>query len=769
MDSSRLVLPAGPAPGADARADADPVADDPDAQLAFTSELDAVDGHAARRSHLQLGGLWCAGCATTIERALEAEPGVLRARVAYGTQRATVSWQPHATSVSRLVAAVARAGYGAAPDVAAPARALRQAEARRMLWRLFVAVFCMMQIMMYQTPLYLAAPGTLAPDLRALLLWAAWLLAIPVVVFSAAPLFQDAWRGLKRRRIGMDLPVSLGIAVMFVASTGATFDPGGVFGRDAYFDSLAMFVTFLLVGRWLTLALRNRVAATLEEAIARTPAALRRIEADGSIALIAPQRLRRGDRVSVLVGEAFAADGPIESGETEVDEALLTGESRPVAKRAGDIAIAGSINLGGAVVQRAERVGADTRYDGIVRMMRGALSDRPAVLRAADRVARPFLWIVLLLAAGAAAAWSVVDPSRAVWVAVSVLIVTCPCALSLAAPSALLAAAGALSSRGVLVRRLDAIEALAGIDTVCFDKTGTLTEPSLRHAEVEPKHGAHRAGLDAAALLAMAAALARLSTHPMARALAGAAGAEGSSTTTAWREVREHAGLGLEALGVDGSRYRLGSRQWVTGTDIDIDASAPSAGVETWFSGPSGVLARFRFAETLRADAAASIDSLRQAGLTVELLSGDAPERVRAVADTLGIACAIGGASPADKLAAVTRLQADGHRVAMVGDGLNDAPVMARADVSFAIGQGLSLTRSTADFALMSGSLADIGWAREVARRAMRIVRQNMAWAVAYNAVCLPLAIAGWFPPWVAGLGMAASSLVVVANAWRIA
>ena len=767
MDSTRLVLPAGPAPGADARADADPVADDPDAQLAFTSELDAVEGRPARRSHLQLTGLWCAGCATTIERALEAEPGVLRARVAYGTQRATVSWQPHATSVSRLVAAVAHAGYGAAPDVAAPARTLRQAEARRMLWRLFVAGFCMMQIMMYQTPLYVAAPGTLAPDLRALLLWAAWLLAIPVVVFSAAPLFQDAWRGLKQRRIAMDLPVSIGIAVMFVASTGATFDPGGVFGRDAYFDSLAMFVTFLLVGRWLTLALRNRVAATLEEAIARTPAALRRIEADGSIALIAPQRLRRGDRLSVLAGEAFAADGPIESGETDVDEALLTGESRPVAKRPGDVAIAGSINLGAVVVQRADRVGADTRYDGIVRMMRGALSDRPATLRAADRIAGPFLWIVLLLAAGAAAAWSIVDPSRAVWVAVSVLIVTCPCALSLAAPSALLAAAGALSKRGVLVRRLDAIESLAGIDTVCFDKTGTLTEPSLRRAEVEPQHGARRAGLDAAALLAMASSLARLSTHPMARALADARGASGPDTPTAWHAVREHAGLGLEAIGVDGGRYRLGAQHWIAGADETVTGA--TAGAETWFSGPSGALARFRFGETLRSDAAASIDALRHAGLTVELLSGDAPERVRAVADTLGIARALGAASPADKLAAVARLQTGGHRVAMVGDGLNDAPVMACADVSFAMGQGLSLTRSTADFALMSGSLADIGWARDTARRTMRIVRQNMAWAVAYNAVCLPLALFGWFPPWVAGLGMAASSLVVVANAWRIA
>lgn len=719
----------------------------------------ATDGRVACSTTLRLAGLWCVGCAATVERTLDAQPGVLEARVSYGTQRAVVTWDPSATGLARLIEAVTTAGYGAAPDAAAPARALRQAETRRMLWRLFVAGFAMMQVMMYQAPLYFAAPGTLAPDLRQLLLWAAWLLTIPVVMFSAAPLFRDAWASLRQRRIGMDVPVVIGIVVTFVVSTGATFDPAGVFGHEAYFDSLTMFVSFLLVGRYLTLRMRNRVAATLEGALDRTPATVRRLNADGSTTIVAPSQLRRGDRLRILAGEAFAADGPLVDGATEVDEALLTGESRPVAKKPGDVAIAGSINLSGAVVQVAERLGDETRYAGIVALMRGALLDRPAMLRAADRVAGPFLWAVLLLAALAAGTWSVIDPSRAVWVAVSVLIVTCPCALSLAAPSALLAAAGALSRRGVLVQRLDALEALARIDTVCFDKTGTLTRPTAGAVRVELHPGSRDAGFDEGAVLARAASLARLSAHPVAAAIAAASAGDANFE---WREAREHAGLGVEGVAGDGRRFRLGSRAWVA------EGDSTSAETGTWLGVQGTLLARFLPDEALRDDARSVVDTLRGAGIDVVLLSGDAPERVAAVAGRLGIAQAIGGATPAGKVEVVAALHARGRRVAMVGDGLNDAPVMARADVSLAMGEGMALTRSKADITLMSGSLADIPWAREVARRALRIVRQNLAWAIAYNATCLPLAALGWFPPWAAGIGMAGSSLIVVLNSLRV-
>jgi P-type Cu2+ transporter len=738
------------------------VVDDPQLQQDFTTWETDADSRRLGRSQLRLAGLACAGCAGAVERALRAEPGVIEVNASYATQRASVLWDPEHTRVSDLLAAVRRAGYDAAPDAAAATRTMRQAEERKALWRLFVAAFCMMQVMMYQAPLYLADPGAMSGDLRKLLLWAAWLLSIPVVLFSAAPMFREAWEGLRRRRIGMDLPVSIGIALTFIVSTGATFAPGPMFGNDPLFDSLTMFVSFLLVGRWLALKMRNRVAASLEGALSRLPTAVRVVADDGATTLIPLHRLQRGDRVRVLAGEAFPADGRLLEGDTEVDEALLTGESRPVSRNCGDEAIAGSINLRAPVLQRAERIGADTRYEGIVRLMRTAMTDRPPVLRAADRVAGPFLWGVLVLAALAGAAWSFVDPSRAVWVAVSVLIVTCPCALSLAAPSALLAAAGALVRRGVLVQRFDALESLAGIDTICFDKTGTLTEacPEVVSTELQPAAGV--AGFDERAVRAIAAVLAGLSTHPLSHALATS---PCGPSSLSFRRVREYPGLGVEGLGSDGAEYRLGAPVWATRGAV---CGPSAAGPEAWLGGPGGALARFGFAEVLRDDARDTLGALRDCGLEIQLLSGDASARVADVARRLGVAHARGDATPADKLAAIAALQSTGHRVAMVGDGLNDAPVMARADASFAIGDGPAQVRSHADFILLSGSLADIAEARLTARRAMRIVRQNLAWAVAYNATCVPLAVLGWFPPWAAGLGMATSSLFVVVNALRV-
>jgi Cu2+-exporting ATPase len=738
------------------------VVDDPQLQQDYTTWETAADSRRLGRSQLRLAGLTCAGCAGAVERALRAEPGVIEANASYGTQRASVLWDPERTRLSDLLGAVRRAGYDAAPDAAAPARAMRQAEERKALWRLFVAAFCMMQVMMYQAPLYLADPGAMSADLRKLLLWAAWLLSIPVVLFSAAPMFREAWEGLRRRRVGMDLPVSIGIALTFIVSTGATFAPGPIFGSDPLFDSLTMFVSFLLAGRWLALKTRNRVAASLEGALSRLPAAVRVVADDGATTLIPLHRLQCGDRVRVLAGEAFPADGRLLEGDTEVDEALLTGESRPVPRNCGDEAIAGSINLRAPVVQRAERIGADTRYEGIVRLMRTAMTDRPPVLRAADRVAGPFLWGVLVLAALAGAAWSLVDPSRAVWVAVSVLIVTCPCALSLAAPSALLAAAGALVRRGVLVQRFDALESLAGIDTICFDKTGTLTRACPEVVSVELQPAASAAGFDERAVRAVAAVLAGLSTHPLSHALAAS---PCGPSPLSFRRVREYPGLGVEGLGSDGAEYRLGLPTWATRGAV---CGPSAAGPETWLGGPGGAFARFGFAEVLRDDARETLDALRDCGLEIQLLSGDASARVADVARRLDVTHARGDATPADKLAAIAALQSAGHRVAMVGDGLNDAPVMARADASFAIGDGPAQVRSDAEFIILSGSLADIAEARLTARRAMRIVRQNLAWAVAYNATCVPLAVLGWFPPWAAGLGMATSSLFVVVNALRV-
>ena len=743
--------------------------DDPATQAGFTSWSNAAGGERIGTSHLRLSGLYCAACAGLIEAALRSEPGVVGADVSYATRRATVRWRAGAARLSRCVAAVEGAGYGAVPDLAEPSRALRLREERAALWRLFVAAFCTMQVMMYAAPAYVATPGAIAPDMLRLLQWASWLLSIPVLLFSAAPIFREAGAGLRHGQVRMDLPVAIGLAVTFVVSSGATFAPGGVFGHEVYFDSLTMFVSFLLAGRWLTLRAQHRVAASLEDACARLPADVRRVEADGRFTPVPLGALRIGDLVRVFSGEAFAADGPLTEGRAQVDEALLTGESRPVERDPGEWVTAGSLNLGAPVTMRVERLGADTRFEGVVALMRSALTQRPALVRTADRIAVPFLWGVLLLAAMAGAVWSVIDPSRAVWVTVAVLIVTCPCALSLAAPSALLAAAGALARRGVLVRRLDAIEALAGVDTLFFDKTGTLTQ---EHMQLRPSHvlpAAAGAGLDAAALLRLAGALARHSAHPLSQAVVQAAvevsACEVVVPEAVWRDVGEVAGRGVHGVAWDGSVARLGARGWV---DADAQPAAPEDGISVWFGDTRGALTCFEFDEALKPDAAATLDALRRDGLRIALLSGDAPGRVQAIAAQLQLADAQGGATPERKLACVAAAQRAGQRVAMVGDGLNDAPVIARADVSFAFAHGAAITQSSADFILLSGRVADVRLAREVARRAMRVLRQNFTWALAYNAVCVPLALLGWFPPWAAGLGMAASSLVVVLNALRI-
>ncbi len=740
--------------------------DDPQELATFTRWTQQLGGPREAVSQLQLSGLHCAACAGIIEDALQRVPGVLDARVSAAASRAEVRWDPQRTRASALVGAITRAGYGAAPDAAAPQRALRAREQRQGLWRLFVAGFCTMQVMMYATPAYVAAAGEITPDLQRLLQWASWLLTLPVVLFSAGTFFGGAWRSLRSRRIGMDVPVALGIIVTFIASSGATFDPGGVFGREVYFDSLTMFVFFLLAGRTLELRARHRVADALEGALQRLPESVQRLDDAGAVTQVSVRQLRAGDRVRVLPGQAFPADGVLLDGRTQADEALLTGESMPVPKRAGDAVVAGSLNLLAPAVMRVDRLGADTRYEGIVALMRGAFTQRPVQLRLADRLAVPFLWGVLLLAAGAAAVWSVIDPGRAVWVAVSVLIVTCPCALSLAAPSALLAATGALARRGVLLQRIDALEVLANVDWLFVDKTGTLTEDRLELRATVVTPAARDAGLSEAAALQRAASLAQLSIHPLSRALSAAAG-PAVQEPTAWSEVHELAGSGLQARAADGTWFRLGSPQWVSGAAEPL-ADHAGSGNEVSF-GPIGVpWAHFELAEVLRADAARAIERLQAGGVHIALLSGDQPARVAALAQRLNIVDVRGAATPEGKLDAVARAQAQGHHVAMVGDGVNDAPVLARADVSFAFAQGAAVSKSRADAVVLGNRLSDVADARELAHRTMRVVRQNLAWAVVYNAACIPLALVGWLPPWAAGLGMASSSLLVVLNALRL-
>jgi Cu2+-exporting ATPase len=619
-----------------------------------------------------------------------------------------------------------------------------------------VAGLCAVQVMMLAEPAYLAAPGDIAPEYLRLMNWGAWLLTLPVLTFSAAPFFNGAWRALRLRRIGMDVPVSLGIAVAFVASTAATWDPGGPFGHDVYFDSITMFVAFLLGARYLEMKARHRSERELEGATSRLPHHVLRVGPEGADETIPIDDIRPGDLLRVPRGEAFPADGTLVDGATETDESLLTGESRPRLRQAGDDVVAGSLNLGAPVSMRAERVGADTRYEAIAALMRAARTQKPAFVGAADRWAGPFLWTVLALAAVAAVGWSLVDPQRVVWVVVAVLIVTCPCALSLAAPAALLAAANRMAREGLLLRDVDALARLVDVDTMFVDKTGTLTSGRLTCTAVEPV----ATDLSVDALAARASSLAAWSTHPLSRALQAARDGDGS----VWHEVREVPGHGIEALDAQGRLWRLGSTAWAGAAD-----TVPTDATQALLSCAGRPMGVFSFGEEERPDARAAVAALQADGMTVHLLSGDTPARAEALAGRLGLDSARGGLSPEGKLAQLRSAQQSRHVVAMVGDGINDAPVLAQADVSIAMGEGAQVARTQADGVLLSNALSDVAKARMLARRTLRVIRQNLAWAAGYNLVCIPLALAGALPPWAAGLGMATSSLVVVLNSLRLA
>ena len=738
------------------------VLDDPVEQQDFTQPCE-FDGQPGCESVLLVQGMYCAACSEAVESALAGKPGVVSAQVHAATRRLTVRWDPARTRISDIARAVGASGYRLLPLQQALSISQRQAETRKALWRLFVAGFCMMQVMMYTTPMYLSAPGEIAPEYLHLLRWACWLLSVPVLLFASGPFFASAWRDLRRGRVGMDTPVSIGILVTFIASSGATFDPAGPWGNEIWYDSLTMFVFFLLGGRYLELKARDRTAGALDALINRLPERCERQAADGGFEPISLKRLLVGDTVRVQAGQAFPGDGVLLSAGVTVDEALLTGESHPVTRHQGEMVVAGSYNLAGAALVRIERLGRDTRFAQIVQLMERVSTEKPRLAQLADRIAAPFLLLVLLAAATAGLGWWQLDSRHAISVAVAVLIVTCPCALSLATPVAMLAAAGALAKRGVLVRRLQAFEALAGIDTVVFDKTGTLTRDRVVLRQVIA-----RAGVSSLQALQLAGPLAQASLHPVSRAIAQAQ--QEGSPVAVFREVQEIPGQGLQA-GQGEAMLRLGSAAFCGLDELALTAAGQTASDAScaYLRDASGWLATFVLDEGVREEASAVLVSLRAMGLRLRLLSGDKAEAVARVARQLGITDMVAQASPEHKLAEMLALQARGSRIAMVGDGLNDGPVLARADCSFALGHGAPLAQAQSDFVVQGGQLSELVGVIALSRKTMAVVRQNLWWAAIYNTVAVPLALGGWMPPWLAGLGMATSSLLVIGNAMRLA
>jgi Cu2+-exporting ATPase len=709
------------------------------------------------QSHIVVDGMHCAACAFNVEKALTSVQGVLSAEVNATSKRAHITWSAERTKPSEWMEALTRAGYAALPASEIFNVDERRKQQRLMLWRLVVAGFCMMQVMMYAYPAYIADSQDITPDIIHLLRWASWVLTLPVMFFSATPFFRNAFQDLKNRQISMDLPVALGILITFIVSSAGTFQPNGWWGVEVYFDSLTMFVFFLLTGRWLELRMRDRTAGALDVLMRRLPSTIERLNARGEFQRVAVNRLQVGDTLRVLPGEAFPADGVITEGATNADEALLTGESKPVEKRAGQEVIAGSFNLQAPVQVRVDKLGNHTRYAQIVALMERASIEKPRLAVIADRIARPFLIGVIVAAAFAAFILWPVDHGRALMAAVAVLIVTCPCALSLATPAAMLTISGALAQKGVLVRKMQALEALSNIDTVVFDKTGTLSQNQLAisaiqtHESYTPKQA-----------LNIAAQLANYSLHPLSKAIVSTAEAQAESTEIVVEQVKEVSGAGLSANSSIGT-LKLGSLAFCGLENLDRMAAS-----SVHLVSEHGWIASFMFEETMKPDVAASVQALKQQGIQVQLLSGDNTEAVDAFAKKAGIDYARGACTPQDKLLHMQQLQQQERQVAMIGDGLNDGPILALANVSVAMGQAVPLAQAQSDFVVMNNEVSMVVVLLNQAKRTMQIVKQNLMWAIAYNAICVPLAVMGWLPAWLAGLGMALSSLLVVGNALRL-
>lgn len=713
-------------------------------------------------SRLAIEGMHCAACAINVEKALKAVPGVLSADVNATSGRARLVWSAEITKPSDWMRAVSKAGYRALPAADAFVQDDRRKNQRLMLWRLLVAGFCMMQVMMYAMPSYYASPGEMTPEALNLMRWASWVLTLPVLFFSCGPFFNNALNDLKQRQISMDMPVTLGILITFLVSTAATFEPAGWWGSEVYFDSLTMFVFFLLTGRWIELRMRDRTAGALDALMRRLPTSVERLKSDGSFERVAVRNLNVGDVVRVLPGEAFPADGTITLGSTNTDEALLTGESRPVPKTVGSEVIAGSHNLAASVQVHVDKIGKTTRYAQIVALMERVAVDKPRLALLADRIARPFLLAVLIAAVGSAAFLWHTDHGRALMVAVAVLIVTCPCALSLATPAAMLTMSGALARSGVLVRRMQALEALTTIDTIVFDKTGTLTEDRMTVGKI-----ATDVGLTEIQAVQIAALMAQNSLHPVSRALVEVSKKYPmAKVSPEVVNVQEISGSGLTANSIYG-HLKLGSAQFCALDNVLINQLNEDISKVHLVSEHSW-LASFEIVEAIKADATAAIRTIQDAGLQVEVLSGDQVASVIKVTEKLGIKTYTARCTPQEKLARLQALQQQEHRVAMVGDGLNDGPVLASAHVSIAMGRAVPLAQAQSDFIIMNGQLAMVPLLIAQARRTMRIVKQNLIWAAAYNAVCVPLAVLGMLPAWLAGLGMALSSLLVILNAARL-
>ena len=716
------------------------------------SEFVAAVDSSLKQASLIIEGITCAACIWLLENHIGTLAGVDRISVNLSTHEAQVIWNPQQTPLSTLLLHIHRIGYKAHPWRADRQEALLKEENRRFIRRLALAGIGTMQVMMYAIALYSGAiTNDMGDAYRDFIRYISALVATPVILYSAAPFFKAALRDLKVRHLSMDVPVSIAIGGAYVASLWATINGSG----EVYFDSVSMFTFFLLTGRYLELRARHatsRAARALQNLLPSS--CLKRV--DGEYVRVPTKELQQNDFVRVLPGDSVPADGIISCGSSRFDESMLTGENRPVTHNYGDIVIGGSLNVENAIELKVTQTGAETRMSAIMQLLNHARHDKPAIARMADRVAAWFVASVLMVATTVYWYWSSVAAEDAFWITLSVLVVTCPCALSLATPTALTAATGRLHQLGFLITKGHVLEGLEKITHVVFDKTGTLTRGNIELSEVRmvsQSHSEHD-------VMQIAAALEAYSEHPIAKAFRSATSALSA------QEVKTYTAQGIEAV-IDGDVYRIGK----PGFCLPENSPERPEGTGQWLllSQNQTALCWFRMMDdSLRQEANEVVSQLQRRGITVTLLSGDQTTVVARVAEQLNIKHWQAQTSPDDKLEFIQQQQQRGERVLMVGDGINDVPVLAGADISLAMGTASDLAKTSADAVLLSNDLSRLLDAWQLARKTRLIIRQNLAWSLLYNLSALPLAATGLIAPWMAAIGMALSSLMVVGNALRL-
>ena len=700
------------------------------------------DGDAAEATFI-IEGISCAACSWLIEHRMAQLPGVEKALLNLSSHRLFLRWRPAEIKVSTLIEALLRLGYKATPFSATSQEETRLKENKVAIRRMALAGFGMMQIMMMAIPTY--AEMTVEGEM--FLRLAQMLLAIPVILYSGAPFFRAALRDVQARHLTMDVPVSLAIMLAFLASIWSTFNQG----VEVYYSEICMFIFFLLIGRYFEMRARHRMSRAGNNLLTLLPNLALRVE-NGEDVLIASTDINVGDVLRVKPGQAIAADGIVLEGRSSVDEAALTGEYMPVGKKVGDTLIGGTMNVESPLLMQVTATGADAQLSTIMRLLDRAQQAKPRAALIADRVASYFVLAVLLISLAVFLFWLQDGVEKAFFIALSVLVVTCPCALALATPTALTAATAAMRERGLLISKSHVLETLPQINRVVFDKTGTLTQGRLTLERVIPL-----ADLAETELLSLAAGLEKYSTHPIAKAFSGIDAA-------AITQPEQISGQGIQGQW-QGLTLRLGRADFAWPQAL---RAPDTTGQWLLLASDQQPLAWIQLNDSLRRSAATVVKGLQQRGIAVSLLTGDPGESGPRVAAQLGISDVRAGMTPSDKLAAVNAWQQGGEKVMMVGDGINDVPVLAGADLSLAVNEASDLAKTNADTLLTNGQLEVLLQSLDTGRKTRRIIAQNHAWAIGYNLLALPAAASGLVEPWQAAIGMSLSSVLVVANAMRL-